>query len=198
MRQLLILAAALATTPAHATLAEVATHLRAVRTMRADFTQTAGNGATLRGRLTLARPGRARFQYERAPMLVVADGRSLTFVDYKVSQVSAWPIRGTPLAILLAPEPDLARIARVVGRGADGAPTIEARDPNHPEYGTITLDFARDAAAPGGLRPTGWRVLDAQGAVTRVTLGRATWNAPVDPNAFKFRDPRPRRVPGKG
>lgn len=195
--KILALALVLAATPAAASLPEVVAHLKATRTFTADFTQTAASGAMLTGRVTLARPGRVRFQYDRAPILVVADGRALNLIDYQVSQVSSWPIRGTPLAVLLDADLDLARFARVTRDDARGV-TIEAQDAKHPEYGVTTLSFARDRAAPAGLRLTGWRVLDAQGATTRVTLDNLRFNAAVDPKTFKFRDPRPRRVPGKG
>lgn len=200
MRHLLIAALALAATPAAAQpapLARVEAHLGATRTLSARFTQTAQNGVAQSGRLTLARPGRLRFQYDKAPLLIVADGRALTLIDYKVAQVSRWPIGGTPLAILLEARPDLARIARVAGESATGF-EIEAKDDRHPEHGVTTLRFVPDPAAPARIRLAGWRVRDAQGRVTRVDLTETVWNRPVSSRISDFRDPRPRRVPGKG
>jgi len=56
-------------------LANAVAALRAIATMRADFIQTDRNGRQVRGVLTLKRPGKIRFQYEKGvPMLVVADG----------------------------------------------------------------------------------------------------------------------------
>ncbi len=182
---------------AHASLSEVAAHLKATRTFVADFTQTAQNGAVEHGRVTLARPGRVRFQYDKAPILVVADGRALNLIDYKVSQVSSWPIRGTPLAVLLDDTLDLARYARVTRDNATTI-TLEAADPRHPEYGVTTIDFIRDSSAPGGLREAGWHVRDAQGNLTRVELAHISFNLPVDSAEFRFRDPRPHKIPGKG
>ena len=193
----MLLLVLLAPTPAAASLAEVAAHLKATRTFTATFTQTAADGTVEAGRLTLARPGRVRFQYDKAPKLVVADGRALTLIDYKVAQVTSWPIRGTPLAVLLDDTLDLARYARVVRDDARGT-AIEASDPKHPEYGVTTIDFVRDSGAPGGFREAGWRVRDAQGNVTRVDLGHPSYNQPVSNDLFRFRDPRPRRIPGKG
>ncbi|MFN5822052.1 MAG: outer membrane lipoprotein carrier protein LolA [Novosphingobium sp.] len=43
--------------------------------MRADFVQADANGQRVKGVLTLKRPGRIRFQYEKGvPMLIVSDG----------------------------------------------------------------------------------------------------------------------------
>lgn len=197
LRYLLPLAV-LAAPAAAAPLDDVARHLAAVKTMTADFTQTAERGATLSGRLTLARPGRVRFQYEKAPLLIVADGRAVNLVDYEVAQVTSWPIRGTPLALLLDPTLDLKQFARVLPGTAASEIAIEGRDPRHPEYGVTTLRFARDSTSPGGLKLLGWSVLDAQGRTTRVALADIRFNIAVDQANFRFRDPRRRTGAGKG
>lgn len=178
-------------------LAAVSAHLRAVDTMTANFTQTDRMGKSLTGTLTLKRPGRIRFQYQPGvPILVVGDGRALTMVDYSVRQVSRWPIRNTPLGILLDPSRDMSRIARVVPADDDRVLLVRARDPQHPEYGTITIAFARFAAAPGGLMLRGWTVIDAQNNRTTVQLTNQRFNAPVSDNMFRFNDPRPRGTRG--
>src|ERR1700741_5287487 len=49
--------------------------LRGISTMKADFVQTDRNGQSMRGVITLQRPGKIRFQYAPGiPMLVVSDG----------------------------------------------------------------------------------------------------------------------------
>ncbi len=183
--------------PAHASLPELSRHLSETRTMTADFIQTAANGNVARGKVTLARPGKVRFQYEKGvPLLVVANGGSLAMIDYEVAQVSKYPIRSTPLSVLLDANPDLAKYARIVSSTAQ-ALTVEARDRKHPEYGVITIYFSRSATAPGGLALEAWRVLDAQGNVTQVTLENVRFNVPVDKNLFTYRDPRIRRPAGR-
>ena len=196
MIRLALLAGLLAAPAAAAPLDEVTASLRKTTTMSADFTQTAGNGSVSKGRLVLARPGRIRFSYDKLPLLIVADGKRLVFVDYEVSQVSEWPIGSTPLGLLLNPEADLSRVARVTGI-SNGAPLVEARDPKHPEYGAITMAFARDGAAPGGLALTGWTATDAQNNVTEIRLTGTRYNVAVPSGSFVFRDPRTKRLPGK-
>ncbi len=194
IRILLGLMAAFAlTAPAAATLPELTRHLEATRTMTATFTQTAGDGSTATGKVYLARPGKIRFQYQKGiPLLVVADGKSLNVIDYEVSQVQRYPIKSTPLSVLLDPKADLAKFARVKS-STDSAVTIEARDRKHPEYGIITLYFDRDAKAPGALALAGWNVIDAQGNTTRVALSDVRFNVDVPKNAFIFRDPSRKR-----
>ena len=177
-------------------LAAVQAHLRAVTTMTAAFAQTDRAGKTLNGQLTLKRPGKIRFQYgPGVPILIVGDGSGLIFIDYSVRQVQRWPIGNSPLAVLLDPSKDLARFARVVPTADARVVLAEARDPRRPEYGTITLAFAREASAPAGLRLQGWVALDAQNNRTTVRLSDQRFNVDVGDEAFRWRDPRPNRGP---
>ena len=169
---------------------QVATTLRAVNTMTATFAQTDRRGRTLSGRLTLKRPGKIRFEYQPGvKMLIVADGRRLNMVDYEVNRVESWPIANSPLSVLLNPNQDISRMATVV-RNDRQVVMVRARDPKRPEFGTITIAFARVASAPGGLLLQGWTMIDAQNNRTTVKLGNQRFNVGVADSAFTFRDPR--------
>ena len=185
--------AAVAPAPAFAQgndLASVQRYLRGVTTMTADFTQTDRAGKVLTGTLTWKQPGNIRFQYEKGvPLLIVAEGGALTFIDYSVRQVQRWPIRNSPLGVLLDPSRDLSQFARVVP-GDDRLLSVEARDPKHPEYGRITMVFARDPAAPAGLTLQGWVALDSQNNRTTIRLSNQRFGVPVSDQTFKWNDPR--------
>lgn len=172
-------------------LAQVQAHLRALDTMTATFAQTARDGKTLTGTLTLKRPGRIRFQYQKGvPILVVGDGRALTYIDYSVRQVNRWPIANSPLGVLLDPSKDISRFAKVVPSGNDRVLSIEGYDPKHPEYGRITIVFAKDPAGPAGLVMQGWVMLDSQGNRTTVKFTGQRFNQPVSDGTFRWNDPR--------
>ncbi|WP_294233419.1 outer membrane lipoprotein carrier protein LolA [uncultured Sphingomonas sp.] len=172
-------------------LAAVQRHLQSVQTMTADFTQTDRAGKVLTGTLTMKKPGKIRFQYEKGvPLLIVADGGALTFIDYSVRQVQRWPIKNSPLGVLLDPSRDISRYARIVPSADSRLLSVEANDPKHPEYGKITLVFARDASAPGGLMMQGWVALDSQNNRTTIRLSNQRFGVPVDDKAFRFNDPR--------
>ncbi|MBB4609920.1 LolA family protein [Sphingomonas yabuuchiae] len=176
---------------ANGDLAAVQRHLQSVQTMTADFTQTDRAGKVLTGTLTMKKPGKIRFQYEKGvPLLIVADGGALTFIDYSVKQVQRWPIKNSPLGVLLDPSRDIGRYAKVVPSADPRLLSVEANDPKHPEYGKITLVFARDAAAPGGLMMQGWVALDSQNNRTTIRLSNQRFGVPVDDKAFRFNDPR--------
>lgn len=178
---------------ASAPLAQVSSHLKSVNSMTAAFSQTGRGGQTLNGTLTLKRPGKIRFQYGRGvPMLIVADGKALTMIDYQVKQVSRWPIGNSPLAVLLDPNKDLTRIAKVLPTADPRVVLVQARDPKRPEFGTITLSFAKVPSAPGGLILQGWTSIDAQKNRSTVKLSNHRFNVNVAESAFTFVDPRKR------
>lgn len=173
-------------------LAKVQSHLKTVDTMTANFRQTDRRGRSLSGTLTIKRPGKVRFDYGRsANMLVVGDGRALTFVDYDVRQVQRWPIDDSPLSVLLDPDRDIGRFSRVV-QNDDRVLMIEARDRSRPEFGTITIAFAKVPSAPAGLMLQGWNTLDAQNNLTQVRLSNQRFNVPVSDSAFRYRNPQRR------
>ena len=175
-----------------ATLADVQAHLRAVTTMTANFSQTDQAGKTLTGTLSLKRPGRIRFQYQKGvPLLIVGDGKALTMIDYQVAQVSRWPIGNSPLSVLLDPSRDISKYAHLVPGAGAGRLLVEGRDPKHPEFGTITIGFSEQPGAPAGLVLAGWTVLDAQGNRSTVVLSNQRFNVAIDDRTFLWRDPRP-------
>ncbi|WP_390549731.1 outer membrane lipoprotein carrier protein LolA [Qipengyuania sp. MTN3-11] len=165
--------------------------LRGISTMKANFTQTDRQGRTIGGVLTLKRPGKIRFEYEKsANMLVVSNGSSLYLVDYEVDQVQRWPISNSPLGALLDPSRDVKRYGKLVSSGNANVVAVEVRDPKRPEFGVITLIFTRDASAPGGLQLTNWVALDSQNNRTTVRLSNQRYGVSVADSAFTFRDPR--------
>ncbi len=174
-----------------ADLSSAVTALRAIGTLRADFVQADPRGNRVKGVLTLKRPGRIRFQYEKGvPMLIVSDGSALTFIDYQVRQVQRWPIKNSPLGALLDPNRDVMQYGKLVPSGNGNVVSIEVRDKKHPEYGVITLVFVRRASAPGGLELSSWASLDAQNTRTIITLTNQQYGLAVPDSTFRFNDPR--------
>ena len=191
------LAAQGAGSPGNPQLDQAVAALRGISTMTADFTQTDRNGQRLAGQMTLKRPGKIRFQYQKGvPLLIVSDGKALTMVDYEVRQVQRWPIGNSPLGALLDPRRDVSRFGRLIPTGNPAVTSIEVRDSRHPEYGVITMIFVRDPGAPGGLELTSWVALDSQNKRTTIRLANQRYGAAVADNAFSYTDPR-RNAPGR-
>jgi outer membrane lipoprotein-sorting protein len=112
-------------------------------------------------------------------------------IDYETGRVDGWPIGNSPLGVLLNPNPDLSRIAKVV-RNDSQTMLVQARDPKKPEFGTITLGFAKVSSGPAGLLLQGWTVIDAQNNRTTVKLSGQRFNVPVADSAFTFQRPAKR------
>ncbi|MEM7666527.1 MAG: outer membrane lipoprotein carrier protein LolA [Pseudomonadota bacterium] len=182
--------------PAHAQtsaadLDQAVAALRSISTMRANFTQTDRMGNTARGRMTLKRPGKIRFDYGKdSDLLVISNGKSLYLVDYEVNQVERWPIKSSPLGALLDPNRDVKQYGTMVPTGSPDVLSVEVRDPKKPEFGMMNMILVRNASAPGGWQLTHWVALDAQNHRTTVRLSNHRYGVSVAESTFEFRDPR--------
>lgn len=166
--------AALAASPAFAmqlSLNEISAYVNGITEATSDFTQVNDDGTLSTGTFFMHRPGRVRFEYNPPEaLLIVAGGGQVGIFDGKsnIRQAERYPLRRTPLNLILEPNVDLSRRNMVVGHDFDGTATVvTAQDPEHPEYGSIQLKFT---ANPIELRQ--WIVTDGQGAQTTVILGQ--------------------------
>ncbi len=150
-------------------LGEISRYLNGLTTLEAAFTQINADQTISTGTIKIQRPGRARFEYNPPDeTLVIAGGQQLAVFDGKSNTgPEQYPLKETPLNLILARNVDLNRSGMVVGHDYDGtATTVTAQDPDHPEYGNIRLMFT---AGPVELRQ--WVITDGSGAETAVILG---------------------------
>jgi outer membrane lipoprotein-sorting protein len=171
-------------------MARLKAHLSSVQSMTASFVQTDARGRSAAGTLQLKKPGRVRFQYGSGDLVLVADGKTLTMVDYQVGQKSSWPLSKTPLGVLLSGSPDLKGRAQIVPSSDPHVVSVSARDPS--QYGSLTLVFLRSGSAPGGLQLYGWTAIDAQNRRTTVKLSNVRYNVSVPASAFSYAEPKKR------
>jgi outer membrane lipoprotein-sorting protein len=172
-------------------LARLKTHLSAVQTMTADFSQTDAKGRTETGTLQMKRPGRIRFEYSGGDVLLVANGKTLTFLDYSVGQKSSWPLGRTPLGPLLSASPDFNGKAEILP--SDNDRVVVARAKSSGQYGQLALAFLRNASAPGGLQLYGWTAIDPQNHRTTVKLSNVRYNVAVSESAFSYAEPKKKK-----
>ena len=172
-------------------LARLKAHLSAVQTMTANFTQTDARGRTETGTLQMKRPGRIRFEYGGGDVLLVANGKTLTFLDYSVGQKSSWPLGRTPLGPLLSASPDFNGKAEILP--SDNYRVVVARAKSSGQYGQLTLAFLRNASAPGGLQLYGWTAIDPQNHRTTVKLSNVRFNVAVSDSAFTYAEPKKKK-----
>jgi outer membrane lipoprotein-sorting protein len=193
-RALMPVAAFAVTAPAAAAdsadMARLKAHMTSVRSMTANFVQTDAKGRSAAGTLQLKKPGKVRFQYGSGDLLLVANGSTLSFIDYQVGQKSTWPLNRTPLGVLLSGSPNLKGRAQIMPSSDPRIMTVRARDPS--QYGSLTLVFTRSASGPGGLQLYGWTAIDAQNRRTTVKLSNVRYNVAVPESAFTYAQPKKR------
>lgn len=151
---------------------DISRYLNGLGTLQAEFTQINADQTISTGTIKIQRPGRARFEYNPPDeTLVIAGGQQFAVFDGKSNTgPEQYPLKETPLNLILARNVDLSRSGMVVGHSYDGtATTVTAQDPDHPEYGNIQLMFTAD---PVELRQ--WIITDGGGAETSVLLGALT------------------------
>jgi outer membrane lipoprotein carrier protein len=186
--------------PAAAPAAEAATgtaldaYLAGLSTWQGAFRQTVVDSrgkrvGTGRGRLTIVRPG--RFRWESAPdgaddavQLLIADGRNLWFYDRDLEQATVKPqkeaLPQSP-AMLLAGGADLRAAFKVAagGRG-DGLDWVTAR----PRDARSDFREARFGFRAGELRQL--VVVDKLGQKSTLVFSDVRRNAPVEPAQVTF------------
>ncbi|MBO9406924.1 outer membrane lipoprotein carrier protein LolA [Shimia sp. R9_1] len=150
----------------------LSTYLNGLKTAEAAFVQTSDDGSVQTGRLFIQRPGKMRFEY--APpqkALVLASNNAVAIFDDRANGApETYPLRRTPLSLILARNVNLGAANMVVGHSFDGTHTVvTAQDPKSPESGQIQLKFSD---SPVSLRE--WVILDAYGSQTTVRLDDVT------------------------
>lgn len=159
-------------------------YLNDIKTLQAGFLQVASNGAVATGKLFMSRPGKMRFEYDPpAPILMIADGVFLIYIDKELEQVTHIWLNSTPVGVLvrenIALSGDITLTKFEKGPGVIRTTISDTKDP---EEGSITLIFSDH---PLALRK--WIVTDAQGVKTTVSLTGLQNGGVLDPNLFVFR-----------
>lgn len=166
----------------------IETYFNGVRTMRARFLQAASTGQTAEGSVALQRPGRMRIEYDPpVPVLIVADGTWLIYHDRQLNQISYLPLGSTPAGILVEDRIDLDGGELTITDFDRDAGVIRATIVRtaSPAEGSLTLVFSENP-----LELQQWRVVDAQGVATTVSLSAIETGVKLDPELFRFVDPR--------
>lgn len=170
-----------------ADIARIEDYLNGITTLQSRFLQVSQAGGYAEGELLLSRPGRLKLEYAPpVPVLIVVNGRFVTYYDKQLKQVQHVPTEQTPASILvrdtisLAPG-DLTVTEFERGPGTLRVTVVRTADPG---MGSMALVFAD---RPLALKK--WTVTDAQGQVTDVSLLGPRFGVTLDPRAFDFQPP---------
>lgn len=165
-------------------LTEISRYFNSFTTAEGDFTQINPDGTLSTGRIYIRRPGRVRFEYDPPDRsLVMAGGGQVAIFDGRSNLgPNQYPLRQTPLNLILERNVDFANRRMIVGHTSDGTTTsVIAQDPENPQYGSIRLVFS---ANPTELRQ--WVIRDDTGAETTVILGSMQFGGDLSASLFNI------------
>ena len=151
---------------------EISSYFNAMTTAEAQFSQITDTGETSTGRLFIRRPGRIRFEYDppEATLVVVGGGQVAVFDPKSRDEPLRFPLRHSPLNLILEREVDLAQRDMVVAHfEVESQTAVTLQDPENPDYGFIQLIFNDN---PVQLHQ--WVVQDNSGGQTHIILDSLT------------------------
>lgn len=166
----------------------ISSYLNGLKTAKGEFTQINEDGSISTGTIYIKRPGRVRFEYNAPDTgLVIAGSQTVVIYDKKSNQpAETYPLKRTPLSLILDADINLGRAKMVTGHRYDGTATIvTAQDPEHPEYGNIEMKFT---ANPVELRQ--WIINNSNGGKTTVVLGALNKGGKLSNKLFDIGDAR--------
>ncbi len=189
----LVLAASLQPALADAlNLNQINAYLNNLQSAKGRFTQINDDGTIATGTIYIRRPGRIRFEYDPPEAaLVLAGGGQVAVFDAKSNQPpEQYPLRRTPLNLILERNVNLQRANMVKAFEYDGTATmIVAQDPDNPEYGSIRLKFTGPTVE---LRQ--WVITSGDGTRTTVTLNDLDTKGNVPVGIFNIQQEIARRA----
>jgi len=166
------------------TLDEISAYLQGIGAAKTNFTQINEDNSISTGTLMIKRPGRARFEYDPPEAaLVMAGGGQIAIFDLKSNEPPEnYPLRRTPLWVILERNVNLKNRDMVVGHSYDGeVTTVRALDPKNPDRGAIEMHFADNP-----VRLSQWVIQDGSGSETTVMLGDLDHSVKLENKLFNI------------
>ncbi len=141
--------------------------IKNISTLQAEFTQISSDGSFAIGKLYFRRPFQMRLEYNVEQPFNLITTRNLLIVDEPENkQITNYPLSETPLAFLL--EEDFSLTANEFLTQSmihNGLAEISLRKETGDRAGELILLFE-----PNQMNLRGWKIIDAMGVKTRVTL----------------------------
>lgn len=164
------------------TLAALRKHYSKVPTMKGEFLQFGPRGDQTGGTFSLKRPGKVRFDYEKpSPVQVVSNGLAVMVINKKLKTFDSYPLKNTPLKILLDDKLDIGPEAILDVKIDPDVTTIVLGDKQVFGNSVITLLFE-----PESFDLRQWTIKDAQGKETSVMVFNVEDNVRISNREFQI------------
>jgi len=175
---------------------QIEDYLNNVKTLKANFVQTASNGSTSEGTLSVQKPNKVRMEYnEPMNVLIVGDGKNIIYNDKDLDQVTNIDYDDVPASLILANNIKIdGKQIKVSNYYEDaGSTVVTLKYPSKPEIAPITMTFTN---SPFALRQ--WSIVDPQSVEVIVSLYNVETDMSLSDDLFKFKKAKsPRKYKGK-
>lgn len=161
-------------------------YLNARTSFTAKFLQATQDGQVATGTLLVSRPGKMNLSYD-PPLkdMIIADGSFVYLWDGELQQSTTLPLGGSLADLILRANLRLSGDVEVANIDQEpGRLEITVRQAHDRDQGSMVLIFED---RPMVFR--GWRVIDAQGRATTVTLQNVQENVTIAARSFVFVSP---------
>ena len=141
--------------------------IKKITTLQAEFTQISSDGSYAIGKLYFRRPFQMRLEYNvEQPFNLITTRNWLIVDEPENKQITNYPLSETPLAFLLEEEFSLtANEFLTQSMINNGLAEITLRKETGDRAGELILLFE-----PNQMNLRGWKIIDAMGIETKVTL----------------------------
>ncbi len=166
-------------------LKRVSGYFNDLKNLKGSFVQFNPDGKRMRGKFSMKRPGKFRFDYGfGSKMIIISDGTNLAIQDHDINSESNYQLDQTPFRILLRKDVDLIRDGKILDvQESDDLIVVNVQDRSPDTVGRIKLFLSKKGPA---LDLKEWVTTDAQGLDTRVEVNDLNKADEIDAALFKI------------
>ncbi len=163
---------------------QVTAYFSALSTLKGQFVQTTADQKRMKGKFSLKRPGRFRFDYSLpSKQIIISDGEYLAIQDLDLNNEDRVALDQTPFRLLLRKDVDLARDGCINEvQEAEDLMVVALRDKSPDTPGRIRLFLSKQPV----VELKEWVTTDAQGQATRVEISGLDKGESIDDGQFKI------------
>lgn len=163
---------------------QVAGYFGTLTTLKGGFVQTSADQKKMKGKFSVKRPGRFRFDYSLpSKQVIISDGQYLAIQDLDLNNEDRVSLDQTPFRLLLRKDVDLVRDACIIEvQEAEDLMVVGLRDKSPDTPGRIKLFLSKQPA----LELKEWVTTDAQGLATRVEINSVAKGEAIEDTQFKI------------
>jgi len=162
----------------------VSDYFNGLTSLKGSFVQTTSDQKKMKGKFSLLRPGKFRFDYALpSKQIIISDGEYLAIQDLDLRNEDRIALDQTPFRLLLRKDVDLARDAKIMEvQQAEDLMVVALQDKSPDTPGRIKVFLTTKPS----IELKEWVTTDAQGIETRVEIAGVARDGKVDSEAFKI------------